>query len=252
MKLRPLAAVMAVAFAAPSLAAESVTQMIVKFDNEKVRAQALAEGVRLPTTGERLNALSATLGEVVSYQRPMSGGADVIRFTHPVDMERAQAMASVLSERSDVAWAEPDARMYIRRVPNDPRYAEQWSLHASVTGQPVGQNNYGLDMPAAWSLLTGASTPVVVAVLDSGILPQHEDLAGRVLPGYDMISPPEVANDNDPAGAANSRDPDPTDAGDWITQAESDDPNGPYQGCEVHPSSWHGSHVAGKIGRAHV
>ena len=50
-------------------------------------------------------------------------------------------------------------------------------------------------------------------MLDTGFRP-HADLAGRILPGYDMISDPAVANDGD------GRDPDASDPGDWLSAGQ--------------------------------
>jgi subtilisin family serine protease len=58
---------------------------------------------------------------------------------------------------------------YIRRfaaTPNDPRFKEQWGL------RQIGATN-------AWNLATG-STNVVVAVIDSGINYEHEDLSANM------------------------------------------------------------------------
>ncbi|MEZ5133818.1 MAG: hypothetical protein R2699_01820 [Acidimicrobiales bacterium] len=56
-----------------------------------------------------------------------------------------------------------------------------------------GPGNYGANLPPAWDITTG-SPSVVTAVLDTGKL-DHADLAGRFLPGYDMISDSQIAND---------------------------------------------------------
>ena len=113
-------------------------------------------------------------------------------------------------------------------VPNDPQYNSQWHYH-----EP-----YGINLPQAWEVTTGNSN-VVVAVIDTGHRP-HVDLAGRIVGGYDFITNVQVANDG------NGRDADPQDPGDWITSAESS--SGPFAGCPVRNSSWHGTHVAGTIG----
>ncbi|MCB1002775.1 MAG: S8 family serine peptidase, partial [Acidimicrobiales bacterium] len=65
---------------------------------------------------------------------------------------------------------------------------------------------------------------------------------GRFLPGYDMISDSQIANDG------GGRDADPSDPGDWITSAEN--ASGYFAGCPVRNSSWHGTHVAGTVGAA--
>lgn len=52
-------------------------------------------------------------------------------------------------------------------VPNDPDYSKQWYLHNSTTNHVYAQN--------AWDLHTG-SHEVVVALIDSGVDRNHEDL----------------------------------------------------------------------------
>ena len=76
-----------------------------------------------------------------------------------------------------VEFAEPDHIFVPAREPNDPWYDDpivpQW--HFSVIGAP-----------AAWDLTTG-SADVIIAVLDSGIYAQHEDLSSRVIPGWNVL-----------------------------------------------------------------
>src|SRR5262249_18704579 len=78
--------------------------------------------------------------------------------------------------------------------------------------------------------------------------PNHPDLAGRYVGGYDFITNAQVANDGQFTTATNDRDPDPSDPGDWITAAES--ASDFFAGCPIANSSWHGTHVAGTIGAA--
>ena len=90
---------------------------------------------------------------------------------------------------------------------------------------PVGMNAF-----AAWSTVKG-SRDVVVAVIDTGILPDHPAMKGspNVLPGYNFITDPEAKGSK-----KDGPEPSAVDNGD---------------GCsEILGSSWHGTHVAGTIG----
>jgi serine protease len=108
-------------------------------------------------------------------------------------------------------------------VPNDSRYADQWYLYDAA----------GINAPAAWDLQRGSAS-VVVAVLDTGILP-HEDIDElRVLPGYDFFS--DVTRDND---GESGRDSDPTDPGDAVAADECG------AGEPAENSSWHGLIASG-------
>lgn len=64
-------------------------------------------------------------------------------------------VASKLSQRDDVAWAEPDVVDHAALVPSDTRLADQWGLTT-------------MGAQGAWDLETGAST-VLIGIIDSGI-----------------------------------------------------------------------------------
>ena len=73
-----------------------------------------------------------------------------------------------------VEYAEPDYYRYVKTtLPNDTRFSDQWGLHN--TGLNNGTVDADIDAPEAWDLATG-STDVVVAVIDSGVDYNHEDL----------------------------------------------------------------------------
>jgi serine protease len=167
-----------------------------------------------------------------------AGNAHWLRFDRPL---RGQALQDALRRarlHPDVAWVEPNVLLKrLQTTPNDPGFAQQWHLQTPALGGVSAIN-----LPPAWALSTG-SAGITVAVLDTGILP-HPDLAGRVWPGYDFVSEVAYANDGD------GRDPDPSDAGDWVS-ASGNDPAVQQMvksgTCAVADSSWHGTFIAGQI-----
>jgi serine protease len=228
-----------IALCLPLYAQAAQTDRIIIKVSESKRLAVLADGGPAIRARERLATLSAAAGRDVVWVRAMSGGADVLRLPHDLPIGEVAAMAAALAKLPGVAYAEPDRRVLPALTPNDPRFAEQWHLQAVNTIAPI---NYGIDAPAAWDITTGGT--VTVAVLDTGVLFAHADLAGKLLPGYDFISFDSpgvfrVANDGD------GRDPDASDPGDWVTAEEAS-----LLGCEASDSSWHGTHVAGTIAAA--
>lgn len=206
-----------------------VDQLIIKYrDTEK----AALEG---PTQVNEMERLSSVAGIDLAYARAMSGDAHVLRLPKRMSESDVAIIAARLAALPDVAYAEPDAVFFPTITePDDPAYDVQWHYHT------VSSSAYGINAPAAWDIVTGTSN-IVVAVLDTGIT-QHPDLDSQILPGYDFISNLDAANDG------NGRDNDPSDPGDWVTEAENTTPGGVFEGCGAYNSSWHGTHVAGTIG----
>jgi serine protease len=150
--------------------------------------------------------------------------------------DRTLQLVREFAARPDVEYAQLNYILRISdRTPNDPRYPEQWHYFSNGTGP--GQSPGGINLPKAWDVSTG-SNAIVVAVIDTGILPNHPDIQGspNLVAGYDMISDAFIGNDG------GGRDSDPTDPGDAAAAGEC------YPGSPALPDSWHGTHVAGTIG----
>lgn len=162
----------------------------------------------------------------------------------------SQQLADTLMQDAEVEYAVPDGRKRATLVPNDSLYTAggatgpasgQWYLRPNV-----GAVQSSINAESAWDVTTGSSS-VVVAVLDTGVRFEHPDLktvaaGGNLLPGYDMIADFDTANDG------NGRDADPSDPGDWISQADIN--TGRYAPCtaaDIDDSSWHGTQTAGLI-----
>ena len=225
-------------------------QIIVRY-----RDPALAQTGVARADGARTSRVEAAAGIAAGYLREAINGSHVYKLAHRVPHAEAEAIAARIAANPDVEYAEPDAWMRIQITPNDSQYANQWHYW----------DTYGINAPAAWDITTG-SYEVVASVIDTGYRP-HADLAGRILPGYDMIFEHLVANDGVPAQPGgclpttnpqfspciDDRDTDASDPGDWITAAEdagSDPTAGWFLGCGARNSSWHGTHVAGTIAAA--
>ena len=118
------------------------------------------------------------------------------------------------------AWVEPNLLHRPFAIPSDALLPQQWHFNA-------------IRLPAAWELTQG-DDDVIVAVIDTGILPAHPAFSdpmnpgcSRLLPGYDFVSDVNRALDGDGIDA------DPTDPGsDGLASA----------------SDFHGTHVASVIG----
>lgn len=121
----------------------------------------------------------------ITSQAPVNARGRLYRMTVREGLSAAQA-AERMSADPRVLYAEPDYIAEAALVPNDTHYASQWGLEK-------------INAPAAWDSTTG-SAEVIIAVIDSGIDPEHPDLAGKL-----WTNPGETANaiDDDSNGKLN-------------------------------------------------
>ncbi len=208
----------------------------------------LAGEVRVPVTAPAMLAAGAAMqpmvpGEVVVWLEPGTdaadlamAGFDLVRSGGPIAVFRAHAAAGKASLRDgadpadSVERATVDATETMRARTGvrcaSPNYVLKAFVQPNDTYVGTQWHYPQINLPQAWEITQGSSN-VVVAVLDTGIVPHPDFDPARFVDGFDMISDPSVAGDGD------GRDADPFDNGDFET------PQG---------SSFHGTHVAGTIG----
>jgi subtilisin family serine protease len=159
-----------------------------------------------------------------AIQAPL--GFDIYEVRVPSGLE--QRYLDRLAALPQVAYAQLDHTAAAQVQPDDPRYAEQWSLAR-------------IGMPQAWAIITD-TTVLVIAVLDSGAALGHPDLQGRIWTNAGEI--PGNAIDDDRNGYVD-------DLHGWhFYHTYSGGQALPGQNNDVRDGNGHGTHVAGIIGAA--
>jgi hypothetical protein len=89
-----------------------------------------------------------------------------------VPPQAEQAVAVALSHNPNIEFAEVDElNEPVETTANDPYFGNAWHLNT-------------MNAPAAWDQSKGDG--IVVAVLDSGVDPNHPDLQGQLVPGWNL------------------------------------------------------------------
>ncbi len=172
-------------------------------------------------------------------------GADIIRRFRLVDAYHLRLAHGVTvkdaiarySKSPIVEYAEPNYQVRASvTYPNDTYFSNLWGLNN--TGQTGGTPDADIDAPEAWDITTGDPNGVI-AVIDTGVDYNHEDLAGNI-----WVNPGEDLNGNgavDP-GDINGVDDDGNGyVDDLVGWDWANNDNDPFD------DNGHGTHVSGTI-----
>jgi serine protease len=249
---------------------DATDRIIVKWRDSGVAAMQIA------SVQDRTARLAGSSGIALIPVRNIHDSLDVMRMPTALSGDRLRAVIARLRADPSVEYAEPDGHRYVQATVNDPRFVAgsdavgswtgQWYLLPSSSSTPAA-----IGATTAWDTTMGSAS-VVVAVIDTGVRLDHEDLQGKLYPGYDFVGCDQgesvdsngyetatcsvsgsaatyvVANDG--GVGWNS---DPSDPGDWISSTDlTTQPTETVlndNGCtSSSPSTWHGTRVAGIIG----
>lgn len=138
------------------------TEIIVKYKNANVTTEKMDSlartisdsGVKISRLNEQLGFALVKLGNQQAYFHTLNQ----------------------LSKDANIEYAEPNYVARIVQTPNDPYYPQQW-----------GPRNIQADL--AWDKVSPAKrSGVTIAVLDTGVNLNHEDLQAGLVPGYNFIN----------------------------------------------------------------
>ena len=143
--------------------------------------------------------------------------------------------AAKLERDPNVLYAEPNAIVHEDATPNDPRFTDLWGLNntGQQVNQVVGLADADIDAPEAWNLGTGLVSSARVAVVDSGVVPYHPDLAANM-----FINPGESGGGKETNGIDDDGNGKIDDFRGWDFAYNDNNPN---------TNRDHGTHVAGTI-----
>lgn len=169
-------------------------QMIVSYAESSTQTnsvEAFARRLRMRQLGggprrSRLMALDDAGQDTQLISRRL--GRQHFRFSQFAKPELAKRWRTLISIKRlalspDVESAEPNYRVRPTASVNDEAYSLQWHY-------PL------ISVPGAWETTTG-DPGVIVAVVDTGVLSGHPDLAGQLVSGYDFIRDAGEAADGD-------------------------------------------------------
>jgi hypothetical protein len=132
-------------------------------------------------TEENIQLLNNESGVSVVSRSPYRHNRYVLRVTNPKD-RNALEIANIYNENPQVKYAAPSFLVlggYGNTHPADTYFQQQWALDNQGQSPPGGTPDADIDAPEGWDISTGSSD-IVIAIIDSGVDIDHEDLAANM------------------------------------------------------------------------
>ncbi|MEM7180834.1 MAG: S8 family serine peptidase [Spirochaetota bacterium] len=120
---------------------------------------------------------------------------NVLKLNRKKEKKTTQEIVKQLQQDPDVEYAEPNYIYHKLTVPNDPEYSQLWGAKnsgQSISNPSYNSNNpgisgYDMNLEAAWDKQTDCSS-TLVAVIDSGVNYNHEDLQDNLWDGSSCVN----------------------------------------------------------------
>ncbi len=130
------------------------------------------------TSRKKIDAINKNFGATIVDEIP---SLDIYRLKIPGN--QVGRFVKKYKESPAVEFVEPNGICKRFIVPNDPLYPNQWALPK-------------VQAELAWDIETGSTTPITIAVLDTGIDFAHPDLMGKTVAGYDFVNDDSYPSDD--------------------------------------------------------
>ncbi len=163
-------------------------ELIVKIRNELPSISKSMKTTIMNTESRNLNRLNEQFGVTKVEPVFQSKSGRLLRQDTPLanvllldlgdDVDEATAVRAYTS-LEEVEYAELNYLYYTFAVPNDAFFSSQYGLY--------NPGSHGIDAIGGWDIEQGDNS-VVIAIIDTGIDYTHEDLAGKVIKGYDFVN----------------------------------------------------------------
>ena len=166
----------------PSLAEFVPGELIVRFKADQVSAASALDSLSIRYRPLKIEKLHPETSPPKESFKVLSSGERV----QVPDLSRDyrlffEAQADIIKIAEEykkdyhIEFAQPNYIYRALKTPNDTYYSSQWGMSKIAAEQ-------------AWDLSTGEALTVQVAVVDTGVNYNHEDLSGRVVLGYNYIA----------------------------------------------------------------